>query len=360
MKKYMFMVQINILIILYTYSFALAMEPKKCVTLFYPGNMAESAIQCSKYVDPKKGLQSYKTEEIIRCKNGLELIKRPFINSDIGDTRPLGAVQHSWYQFHNRILDYVCFLLDQQSKKNYGVTVESLPEKSSPESLQSYSVNPTFFNLGQSLDLHAHRKRYEACLKECGSETPQIHWGVSRGAFTTLIAQAQNNYENVEALILEGCGDNLEHVLQEQYPSVPQSILKIFYSTGSKFTHHKPDGLSPLKVVNRIPKNKAIAFITSLKDETVPAACTKNLVKQLVQEGHTHIYLLVLQNSSHARYVMDDPEDRKKYDLFIRGFNKKYNIQPDLWPSQEDEESALEIVTKAQITALELQETDIQ
>jgi hypothetical protein len=103
-------------------------------------------------------------------------------------------------------------------------------------------------------------------------------------------------------------------------------VKQTLYRMGSKFTNHDPTGVAPIDLVHRFPKETPIAFITSKTDTLVPAACTKTLAYLLANVGHSHVYLLELEHSSHPRYMMDNEEDRNKYQWFAHALYKKYGL----------------------------------
>ena len=151
-----------------------------------------------------------------------------------------------------------------------------------------------------------------------------VLYGVSRGSLTTFTAHALNQYEDVKAVVLEGCPNAIPDVLQSTWGDLVHTLYQRYINY---LCAHDPNGISAMKCVNQFPHETPILFITSQADRVVPAACTLKLVDALVKAGHPHVYCLVLKNASHIGYSFDDPEDALKYQHVVHAFYKKYGIK---------------------------------
>ena len=67
----------------------------------------------------------------------------------------------------------------------------------------AHAVDIFKLNFGQEGDIDEHARKVALCDQKY-PHMPKILWGVSRGAAVAFNAHAQNNYENVKMLVLEG------------------------------------------------------------------------------------------------------------------------------------------------------------
>ena len=167
-----------------------------------------------------------------------------------------------------------------------------------------------------------------------------------------------NNYNNIRLVTLEGCGDNLSNLVDNRFWYIPTLGIdlrqKLYRLITTTFTHHKPDGISPLDVVNEFPHDIPVAFISSKIDTEVPFKNTENIVAALKKSGHPNIHFLVLNNSSHNGYMMDDSVDREKYLLFMKALYHTLRIQPELasFNSPEEYEKAMRILAESKVSTI--------
>jgi hypothetical protein len=109
-------------------------------------------------------------------------------------------------------------------------------------------------------------------------------------------------------------------------------------------TSHIHNGHSPISLVDSFPEGIPAVFITSKLDRSVPPEGTIKLAKKLAERKKNDVYLLVLEASSHSGYMMDNPEDAKKYLSFMHALYKKYELPYIPQYAKQGEE--LDIVTK--------------
>jgi hypothetical protein len=90
------------------------------------------------------------------------------------------------------------------------------------------------------------------------------------------------------------------------------------------FKKYKRDGMSPAGMVEKIPKDLPILIICSQEDGLVPCSSSISIYKKLVDSGHKHTYILILNHGRHAK-ILSGP-DGKKYQRVVHAFYKKHNL----------------------------------
>lgn len=220
--------------------------------------------------------------------------------------------------------------------RQYGIYVEKSPGMQTSSPVVGYWVNPFNLNIAQDEDCAILKQTYDDHL----AQQQQLHpgkditiacGGASRGAAAAFIFLARYKPNNVKIAVLEGCFDGVKNVIKNRPSLFMRSLRKLFDPASlNKFLgyicKYKPDGISPIDLVDQFPKNLPILFSTSEKDDEVPMACTVNLYNELRKAGHQKAHLLILKNSSHPNYMYDDPEDTQKYEQAVHAFYKKYGM----------------------------------
>lgn len=333
-------------------------HPTSCVTIAYPGMFGTEA-QFSKYVD---GAIKTSTNEIAECKRALALWSCVFAGSPLPEIRPLPDTERllvSWKpQAISKALLKLSFnkLTASIARIRFwqqAVHITKAPHKKDTYSLNGYYINPRLFNLGQERDIAQHKKRVAEAESIYGS-APKILTGISRGAFTTCTAVVHNTYTNVRLVMLEGCGDTLANVIDNSFWWVQTKRMRqfLYKKITAIFTEYKLDGISPAQVAEQFPHHIPVAFISSRRDSVVPYTTTKNLVEKFKAAGHPQIYFLTLEHSSHAGYMMDNAQDREKYQLFTKALYHTLDIQPELatFDSPEQKEKAMKILRESRVS----------
>lgn len=336
---------------------------KKVWTVFYQG-MNGSQTQGAKYTG-SHGFISPTTGEHVICYKAIDIVKDIWVKPEIDEVIP-APTKRNWSSFmlHPQALMYNMWqssheLIATLSNRLYWTEVKNISSQALAYTIASHSLVVSKINLGQEGDLANHRKRFNALYEEY-EDADVILMGVSRGAATTFQSAALLNKENPDQLKntklihLEGCFDSVEHTARLRYPWLLKydCMFNGFGRSLEYVTSFKRNGPAPIKVVADFPQHIPVVFITSVKDYAVPAPCTKELVKQLVQHGHQEVYLLELKNSSHPRYMMDDATDALNYQHFMHALYKKYGLPyiPDY------AEKGLELITSAKKAADSLDE----
>lgn len=213
----------------------------------------------------------------------------------------------------------------------------------SPDSVKFHTPNLSYASLGQGPDMRSHLAKYRSWQARADKKQHLILWGVSRGTAATFNALARHKYPEVKLVVLEGAIDSMDSVVKNimlnysQSDRIADGMVSLFNTAISFFSSkdwygYKPEGESPLKMVNEFPENVPVVFITSKIDNIVPPQCTRNIATTLAARGKNDVYLLVLEKSSHPYYMYDDKEDRDKYEAFMHAIYKIYGLQhePDL------------------------------
>lgn len=295
------------------------LEPtgKEMHTIFYQG-MLSSQVQAARYT-AKKGFIAT-TGERVYCPHGLDIIHNLYIGSEIDEVVPWRAQQYK-KSFWKSIKARFHRLISQAANKRDGIEVEA---NHKGPSLKAHIVRLKKVNIAQENDLINHQHKYELCCKEHVNGHIGL-FGVSRGAATTFIAVSCNQYDlsKIKFVILEGCFDSVEHLIQLRVPLLgnlgwSRTLLnKLLYSV---FGDYRFDGVSPLSVVDKFPHSVPVLFVTSKKDKNVPYESTMQLAKELVKTGHKQVYVLILKSSGHNGYYKDSPQDRAVYKAVVHAF----------------------------------------
>lgn len=160
-------------------------------------------------------------------------------------------------------------------------------------------------------------------------ETEAIGIGVSRGAsaFMTWLG-TYPDIINIKALVLESPFDCMDSVLRNmigeylyQYPaarSIGHNLIRFVFS------QYKKHGITPLKVVDNIPKNLPILIICSEEDSRVPARSSENLANALREAGLTNVHCVRLSHGFHGHLIQGP--DGQIYRNAVHAFYKRYDL----------------------------------
>jgi hypothetical protein len=290
--------------------------PQEVHTIFYQG-MNNSQVQLSKYTGDY-GFIATTGEHVVSSK-GVSLIYKPFVGTEIDEVRLSnfdGYTLNPWYLVHE--------LVSRLSNKSFNVEVSG--KSTDGHSVAAHAVRLSKICIGQDNDINSHKLKYEKFIQTF-PDKPLILYGVSRGTAATFNSVAMNGYDlnKIKLIVLEGAIDSIEHVLSERsiVGKLPQGLVNFFLAL---FTSYDPDGLQPIENINNFPENVPVVLITSEVDAEVPCVCTKALAEALNVRGKNPVHLLVLKNSRHPRYMMDDEADTQNYLAFMHTLYKKYDL----------------------------------
>ena len=153
-----------------------------------------------------------------------------------------------------------------------------------------------------------------------------ILMGMSRGASTILTFLGTKQPTNVVAAVVESPFDSVintldTHCNQFWLRFVPSLV---YTSPNVLFGRFDPNGISPIMVVDKIAKDLPILIIASFKDALIPAANSASIYQKLIETGHEHVYLILLDHGEHA-YLLEDI-DADIYLNTVHAFYEKYNL----------------------------------
>jgi len=170
--------------------------------------------------------------------------------------------------------------------------------------------------------------------------TPAKHligFGVSRGAATWLTTLGtQKISKTIGALVLESPFTSTQEIDLYIYLNDTVSTLKSIIPTlnikqtcknlvQGVFGGHDIDGISPIQTVKSIPKTIPIMLVHSAEDRIIPLNHTRVLYVALKKQGHNHVYLVELDQGSHAK-IIRNPDDALPYCKAVHAFFKKYSL----------------------------------
>jgi len=307
-----------------------ASEPSSAptVTVFYQG-MNSSQVQAARLVG-KEGFVYPYTGEKVSDPRALDCIINLQVYPELAEIELFNPQISSrfWYLFRPYAVIWLLGWYFTHWKN--GTRIEPIQhdtqQKNATASLGAHIVDLKKVNIGQTGDIAEHKKRVDLC-RQVHPRSDIVLYGVSRGSITTFSAYAQEQYEGVRAVVLEGCPSAIPDVVNARYGSWYNLWIPSLYNRFiTRICAHDPKGLSALKCVEQFPKKTPVLFITSEKDKTVPAVCTKNLAQKLTEAGHNDVYCKMLTNSSHCGYCFDDKNDANDYQNIVHAFYKKYDI----------------------------------
>lgn len=307
---------------------------KNVKTVYYQG-MNASQTQAAKYMGSRGFLSPTTLEHVISDKY-IDIINDVWVKPEIDEVIP-GALNRKWLA----LLKQPRLLLPNVWRKThefisgwanhfYGIKVLRTANSDPDHTIGSHSLIVSKLNVAQNGDLENHKKRMESFYNEC-QDSDAIMTGVSRGAATTFQAAALYNksqkekLERVKLIHLEGCFDSVEHVMRSRHPWVLKYDfgMNALAKCASWIIAFKREGTAPIKVVADFPQHIPVVFVTSKKDREVPPACTKTLIKALLNAGHKQVYFLELKNSSHPKYAIEDAQDKVDYQNLMHALYKE-------------------------------------
>lgn len=299
------------------YSMEWTKIPENVQTIFYQGMLA-SQTQAAKYTGTH-GFIATTGEHVSAPTINFDVIQHACIGREIKEVAPeqkkLSSLNpRNWYSKTWNWLNR------HFSKSLYGIQIQENPD--SDITIAGHKIHITKINIGQERDVRNHMKKYAACAAEYPN-SPKILFGVSRGALTTFCAHAKHDYKDVKLVILEGAPDHIPSVIANRpfHKQLEYHLMNMLH-----ISEHKTDAPSAVDCAEQFPKDTPIAFITSKKDTDVPMENTLNIVEALWHAGHRKVHTLVLENSTHPRYMIDDAKDKETYLRFIHALYKKYKL----------------------------------
>lgn len=227
--------------------------------------------------------------------------------------------KHVSFGFLDALYNSIITSRNKAHMKKNGVILHTFP---------SYRIHLSSMNFGQWLDLEKLKTAFSYHEQQFSDTT--IAYGVSRGAGCLFNALALRTIPvaSFKGVILEGCFDAIEHVLDTTTTQFLHNLPKSFLKNGFKSVYKKYDskGPRPIDLVEKYPLDIPTLFITSFNDRLVSPQLTINLFNQLKKLGHKSVYLAILQHSPHREYMKHE-KDRSMYQAAVHAFYKICGIE---------------------------------
>jgi hypothetical protein len=186
------------------------------------------------------------------------------------------------------------------------------------------SYDRTKTSLGQANEIKALKSAYLQA-KSVGKQI--VLMGMSRGASTILNFLGIEEPQDIAAAIVESPFDSIFETLQTKFQQarftfIPQFIINTF--PNMLFGKFDANGIFPITIAHKIKKDLPILIICSLEDSLIPAINTANIYFKLLESGHEHAYLLLVDKGKHAYLLWH--EDGDLYMYAVHAFYKKYGL----------------------------------
>ncbi len=270
-----------------------------------------------------------RTGEIISFKSGGNVIGHPHtavLFPEINTKKPTKFTLNPVTACMNSVRRVIFPIAEYYFSKKYEIAWEDNPLSSS--TVANYFPQPWSTNLAQKKDIQALKRHFEKHVNKHYPNTNVVLYGDSRGAATIFNFIALHNPAHVKAAVLEGIFDCIPHVIKhflydDKNPFIEKQLYTLFSMLVRKYRH---DGTTPRKCAEIITDDIPLLFVISLKDGLISAQNTFWLYKRLKQRGFENIHLLVLKNSAHPAYMMDDPRDRHVYETTVHAFYRHYGL----------------------------------
>lgn len=302
-------------------SFAPMVQAKVYPTLFLHGLHA-GPLQAAKYIHKHTASA---TGETILSRWAINVLSEPLVAPVFGE---ISLRNRKTDSYSKSVVCGITYLID---KKILGYEVQ---EKTSSTgfTLAGRGLNIFNNNFGQRADLDVIKLAYET-QKNSYPDDKMLVWGCSRGAAaacTFVCTESTDVAHHVQLVVLEGCFDSSVSVIEKRFKRFGKGGIKRIKSFFEKRTYWRENGISPLAVLDRWPDNVPVLFVTSRKDTVVPMECTINCAKKVKElKPNVDVYLLVLENASHAGYAIDNYADRVLYENVVNAFYQQYGWKHD-------------------------------
>jgi alpha-beta hydrolase superfamily lysophospholipase len=194
-------------------------------------------------------------------------------------------------------------------------------------------VNYKETSFGQINEMQRLNSAYNKTIKwaqKKWNEYNIILFGLSRGASNVGIFAGLHEIDHVKAIVLESPYYNMGEVIQSIMYKNRLGWLPLSYGETIAefiFKQYNRNGMNPGNMVQGIPKNIPILIICSQEDQLVPYSSSINVYKKLIESGHQHTYILILNHGRHAKILFG--LDGQKYQDVVHAFYKKYNLPHD-------------------------------
>lgn len=300
--------------------------PNKLVipTIFFQG-ITESEIQVGRYLAHPIFQGATGEQVIANLDKYFPVIRTPWTSPELPEIKPHGSYNDN--SFVQKLFDMAFHALTDSRREAVGILVHA-PNKQEL-SLKKHSLHLEHVSLGGQGDIENHLAKYQECIRTLGPR-PIIVYGVSRGAATSFSALCTypETYTKVAGAVLESPYDSIPKVIEQRF-ALSYPLVNWLLST--YLPNYKPHGPFPISVIDSFPEQIPVLFITSAIDTSVPPERTKKLACALAARRKNTVYLLELQNSEHARYMLDNRQDAQTYRNVVHAFYRAHNL-PHITP----------------------------
>lgn len=179
--------------------------------------------------------------------------------------------------------------------------------------------------LGQEGDINVIAKT----IKANKISKPIIGVGVSKGAATLINIAGSQAIPNIKALVLESPFANASEVVKNH--KIVRSLGLGFIFGGDRmakwsFPNYKPDGIQPIKLVNKIQHDVPIIIFHSKKDALIDIDHSRKLYIELIKEKRNNVYLIETENGDHANIIWSKTKENLFVVNVVHEFYKKHNL----------------------------------
>lgn len=191
----------------------------------------------------------------------------------------------------------------------------------------------SYVSLAQQYDIDALAKQYDFWQNHLTQLNRNciVGFGISNGASTWINFVAQQQPQNIAALILESLFDHTASIAAGMQNAIQQHLsIRIKQENIDSFMkgifrEYDPQGIQTIELVAQLPHDLPILLVCSATDERVPAKSTINLYEKLKSTGHKNVHLLVLTSGQHDKLITN-LQTQSIYVPCTHAFYKYYNL----------------------------------
>lgn len=317
-------------------------QTRPTYTVYFQGIFGSQAVG-ARYTG-KRGFIATTGEWLSSPENGVDIVYNLFPGTIISEVQPFShdkldknlfsrTARKTVDSIYNKLFGIVA---SRKIPEHFINQLYHTNEEDLGKSALFYTVDLNKISGAQEKDIRRHKKKMmvfdKFCLTHRINQSQIVLFGDSRGAAATFVSFATNHhdplYKNVKLVLLEGCYDDVEHVIEDfsLFSWMPKKAQKLIHKGGSKITDHEVEGISPLKLANKFPHHVPVVFMTSKQDEIVSNECTKNLAHAVAKNGHPLVYLIELEHAGHHNYPSHNKQDTLTYLNTIHSLYKKFGL----------------------------------
>ncbi len=172
----------------------------------------------------------------------------------------------------------------------------------------------------------------ETLKNQMSSDESYVLFGFSRGGIAILNYLAENNTDNIQAIILNAVPADLMQSVEGIQKAIGYTIASTRYRQEKLFNMIFPayqiGSIPPKDIIPSINNKNLPIFIVHAKTDTVVSITSSwQLYIAFLQAGFTNVYLCELEAGQHKAY--NKSSDKIKFLHDIHSFYKKYNCACD-------------------------------